>query len=258
LFLLPHYDTPLIASYIGNDSLRINGCRSLTSISLPQLTTIAGDTFIANNSALSQINGFPLLSYIGRNIDWSGSFEDTFLPSLRHVGGGVNVQSSRNFKCPFSNIQENGIQTGTGFVCTGNISNPASGISQEYVPPDTGRVRNSSKPIGLIVGITIGGVAAALILIWILTWWRKSGSMNTDTCEFGKCQSEGLGRAAFNQDSTQYNINVTNIRVNLEQDKVVRRSVDAPFQNQDVSMFDEVPIYLRDIATSSLSMASLD
>ena len=52
------------------------------------------------------------------------------MSSIQDVKGGVNVQSSSStFECPFSQIQNNGVVKGKGFVCTGKVANPSSGVN---------------------------------------------------------------------------------------------------------------------------------
>ena len=106
-------------------------CQSLTALSIPSLTEIGGTFLIANNSKLRTIGEFPFLKTIGGSLDWAGSFDyASGLPLLSDVGGGVNVQSSSDsFKCPFPQIRTNGVVKGNGFICSGNISNPSSGVN---------------------------------------------------------------------------------------------------------------------------------
>ena len=125
-------------------SLSFVNCTSLTNMSFPQLTSIGGTFLIANNTQLSTIGGFDQVTTIGGSIDWTGSFNNASLPAINDVRGGVNVQSSSStFQCPFPNIQSNGVVKGKGFVCTGNVANPSSGVN------GTNQTANSgSQPSG--------------------------------------------------------------------------------------------------------------
>jgi hypothetical protein len=99
-------------------------------MSFPKLTSIGGTFLIANNTVLSNIGGFDKVDTVGGSIDWTGSFDNASLPSIGDVRGGVNVQSSSStFQCPFSSIQNNGVVKGKGFVCTGKVANPSSGVN---------------------------------------------------------------------------------------------------------------------------------
>lgn len=112
------------------ESLSFVNCSSLTNISFPKLTEIGGTFLIANNSQLQTIGGFGAVQTVGGSIDWTGTFDNASLPSIQDVRGGVNVQSSSSvFTCPFPDIQNNGVVKGKGFVCTGKVSNPSSGVN---------------------------------------------------------------------------------------------------------------------------------
>jgi hypothetical protein len=111
-------------------SLSIVNCTDLTNTSFPQLTDIGGTFLIANNTDLQTIGGFNAVQTVGGSIDWTGSFDNASLPAISDVRGGVNVQSSSSsFQCPFPDIQNNGVVKGKGFVCTGKVSNPSSGVN---------------------------------------------------------------------------------------------------------------------------------
>jgi hypothetical protein len=111
-------------------SLSFVNCTSLTNTSFPELTEVGGTFLIANDTSLSVIGGFPNVQTVGGSIDWTGSFDNASLPAINDVRGGVNVQSSSDtFQCPFPQIQNNGVVKGKGFVCTGKVSNPSSGVN---------------------------------------------------------------------------------------------------------------------------------
>ena len=99
-------------------SLNIIDSISLRNISFPQLVLVTRDIIIANNSALLEIDGFPRVSDIWGNIEWSGPFHRASLPSIKHVGGNVSVRStSRDFRCSLSP----GVMNGTSFICNGTF-----------------------------------------------------------------------------------------------------------------------------------------
>jgi len=126
--IIPTVSAPNLTS-VGS-SLSFVNCSDLTNMSFPRLTNIGGTFLIANNTGLSDISGFPKVDTIGGSIDWTGSFDNASLPSISDVRGGVNVQSSsQTFECPFSQIQNNGVVKGRGFVCTGKVANPSSGVN---------------------------------------------------------------------------------------------------------------------------------
>lgn len=121
------------------ESLSFVNCSSLTNISFPKLTQVGGTFLIANNSQLKTIGGFGSVNTVGGSIDWTGAFDNASLPSIQDVRGGVNVQSSSSiFTCPFPDIQNNGVVKGKGFVCTGKVTNPSSGVNGTNQTADSG------------------------------------------------------------------------------------------------------------------------
>jgi hypothetical protein len=116
----------------NQNSLSMLNNAVLATVDFPSLEAIGGSLVIANNSALSDINGFPALASVGGNVDLTGDFDSVSLPALDRVGGGVNIQSSNpDFQCPssISSDRTNGVINGKGFVCVGDIKNPAEGIT---------------------------------------------------------------------------------------------------------------------------------
>jgi hypothetical protein len=119
----------------------------LTKTSFPQLTEVGGTFLIANDTSLSVIGGFPNVQTVGGSIDWTGSFDNASLPSISDVRGGVNVQSSSpTFQCPFPQIRNNGVIKGKGFVCTGNVSNPSSGVNGTNQTANAGSTPSNPPP----------------------------------------------------------------------------------------------------------------
>jgi hypothetical protein len=156
-------------------SLSFVNCSSLDNLTFPSLTTIGGTFLIANNTALKDVGGFDKVDTIGGSIDWTGTFDNASLPSISDVRGGVNVQSSSDtFKCPFSDIQNNGVVKGQGFVCTGKVSNPSSGVNGTNVTANSGSVSGSGSSTSgasqFTTGVTFAGmsVIAALALQYLV------------------------------------------------------------------------------------------
>lgn len=99
---------------------------SLTTISLPKLTTINGGYQIADNSELKIVNGFKNLKTVAGAIDFSGNFTQVSLPALTDVRGGFNMQTSGTLDCSkFKDDQSQGVIKGT-FVCQGNQEKPGT------------------------------------------------------------------------------------------------------------------------------------
>jgi hypothetical protein len=130
---------------VVGESLSFVNCSSLTNLSFPKLTEVGGTFLIANNSQLKTIGGFNAVQTIGGSIDWTGSFDNASLSSIQDVRGGVNVQSSSSiFTCPFPEIQNNGVVKGKGFVCTGKVTNPSSGVNGTNQTADSGNAGGGS------------------------------------------------------------------------------------------------------------------
>ncbi|KAI9827042.1 MAG: hypothetical protein M1819_007034 [Sarea resinae] len=99
---------------------------ALTNISLPVLTTIGGGYQIANNTKLSEVNGFTKLSTIAGALDFSGNFTSVDLPALSDVRGGFNMQSSAPLDCSaFQKEKSSGAIKGS-FTCKGKLVKPST------------------------------------------------------------------------------------------------------------------------------------
>jgi len=169
--LVPSVSAPNLTTI--ESSLSFVNCSALTNLSFPQLTTIGGTFLIANNTALTTIGGFNQVSTVGGSIDWTGSFDNASLPAITDVRGGVNVQtSSSTFQCPFSNIQNNGVVKGKGFVCTGKVANPSSGVNGTNQTANSGSQSNgksaANKIVSSAISFTATGVFVALALQYLM------------------------------------------------------------------------------------------
>jgi hypothetical protein len=154
-------------------SLSFVNCSSLTNTSFPKLTTIGGTFLIANNTELTTIGGFNQVTTIGGSIDWTGSFDNASLPDISDIRGGVNVQtSSSTFQCPFPDLQTNGVVKGKGFVCTGKVANPSSGVNGTNQTANSGSHSNGKSAANQIassaISFTATGVFVALALQYLV------------------------------------------------------------------------------------------
>jgi len=122
---------------VGRD-LEIGNCIDLTTLYFPKLQTISRNFLIEGNPSLEMISGFPSLTTIGGDLDWTGAFNNaSSLPQLKSIGGALNVQSSsRELRCPFPQLRTNGVIHGHGFVCTGGVTDPDSIINGINVTAD--------------------------------------------------------------------------------------------------------------------------
>lgn len=137
---------------------------SLTSLSFPNFITCNGDFVIANNSALLNVSGFPLLQTT-LYVNMTGAFTTVALPSLNNVTGDVHIHSSFNdFQCPIPQAESVVVNQGYSFVCA-SISSSASASSA-----------NTGQNSGNTAGGIVGGIFL-LILIGII--WVSCGKKHT-------------------------------------------------------------------------------
>jgi hypothetical protein len=116
----------------GANSLQVANNANVGNVAFPLLTNTVGTVQFAANPNISAINGLGQLASVGGNVDLTGDFQSVSLPDLTHVGGGINIQSSNAaFQCPANLVADrtNGVISGNGFVCAGNIKSPTSGIT---------------------------------------------------------------------------------------------------------------------------------
>jgi hypothetical protein len=145
--------------YVGGSLSLLSGS-GLTKLSFPKLAQLGGTFLIANNTQLKSISGFDNVGTVGGSLDWTGDFDNASLPAIQDICGGVDVQSSSaTLRCPFPDIQNNGVVKGKGFVCTGNVLTPLSGVNgtnQTATPGEQQSARD--PPIGEQAGwIDTGG-----------------------------------------------------------------------------------------------------
>lgn len=124
----PSLSLPNITQIAG--TLTIVDNKQLNNLSIPQLQLLGGAFALANNSVLQKVD-VPKLQQVDGTIDITGNFEKIELPNLLDVRGGLNVQtSSANFSCDEVNkLKEGGVTKGHEFTCKSNVSNPKSAIS---------------------------------------------------------------------------------------------------------------------------------
>lgn len=155
-------------SFIGN--------AALTNISVPQLTTIGGGLLIANNTALSKVDGFGKLKTIGGAVKLRGNFTSVSFPSLNDVKGAFDISSTNDiqsscdaFKKLAPTKQGGGGQIQGVFACTSNNQNANSdtGGNTSTTGSGTGS-NNGSSASGIaintaLLGLTLVGGFAALL-----------------------------------------------------------------------------------------------
>jgi hypothetical protein len=144
-------------------SLSIISNNQLTNASFPALTAIGGGFIIANNTALSQIGGFPLVESVGGAIDFVGNFSVADLPKLDLVKGGVDVESSAsNFSCnAWDSLHSAGDIHGDSYVCKGATHSTSVALTGSQT---TGGVGSATKAAAATTGSSSkAGVAMPVI-----------------------------------------------------------------------------------------------
>ncbi|KAK1778901.1 hypothetical protein QBC45DRAFT_327155 [Copromyces sp. CBS 386.78] len=75
-------------SFVGNENMQ--------NLTFPKLTQIGGGLLIANNTALEEISGFPLLETVVGAIKLRGNFTEVKLPKLQSVRGAFDLSSTND------------------------------------------------------------------------------------------------------------------------------------------------------------------
>lgn len=108
-------------SFVGNGNL--------ANVTFPKLERIGGGLLVANNTELSDVNGFPKLSSIGGAVKLRGSFKKASFPALEDVRGAFDVSSTEDISeaCKVFDGQAPQSQGGKGqiqgtYSCTSNNS----------------------------------------------------------------------------------------------------------------------------------------
>lgn len=165
---------PKLSSIEG--SLAIVSNHDLTNVSFPKLTQIGGGFQVANNSKLEKLSGFPELETVGGAIEFIGSFEDADLPKLDTVRGGVVVESnSEDFNCSSWNElnDDNGIR-GDSYQCKGASISTSVAIDTATQPARTSGAEStdeatstSSAGAAQLVGVESTSVFGAVLLFLV-------------------------------------------------------------------------------------------
>ncbi|KAF2767547.1 hypothetical protein EJ03DRAFT_144852 [Teratosphaeria nubilosa] len=150
-------------SFVGS-ALSITDNSQLGDIQLNQLVNVQGDLDLTGNPQVEQIDGLPVLSFVGGNLTLEGQFTNISLPSLHTVTGDVVLQTSDDaFNC--SSIPAD-IASGS-YTCNAQTSHSNSTASSSHG-------QGSSFSGGAIAGTVVGSVTGVAILALLAFWlWRK-------------------------------------------------------------------------------------
>ncbi|KAK0720883.1 hypothetical protein B0H67DRAFT_552974 [Lasiosphaeris hirsuta] len=149
-------------SFVGNANLK--------NISLPLISTIGGGLLIANNTALSEVDGFPKLKTVGGAVKLRGNFTNAEFPSLNDVKGAFDVSSTADISASCDGFKKlaptkdggAGQIQGT-YACTSNNENAnqdtGTGTSTGGGSGSTGGKKDNSAA-GVTFNTALVGLAA--------------------------------------------------------------------------------------------------
>lgn len=131
-------------------TLTVSNNKQLHNFSVPQLQLLGGAFSLANNTELAEIDA-PKLRQVDGTVDVTGNFNKIGLSSLVDVRGGLNVQtSSTNFSCDDVNKLKGGVTKGHEFTCKSNVSNPKSGIQLDHSSNDDSSENNATTTTTIV------------------------------------------------------------------------------------------------------------
>lgn len=143
-------------------TLTVSDNKQLHNFSVPQLQLLGGAFSLANNTELSEIDA-PKLRQVDGTVDVTGNFNKIGLSSLVDVRGGLNVQtSSTNFSCDDVNKLKGGVTKGHEFTCKSNVSNPKSGIQLDNDNSSDSSENNATATVHTTFSLLIFSIMISL------------------------------------------------------------------------------------------------
>ncbi|KAK3942240.1 GPI-anchored cell wall organization protein ecm33 [Diplogelasinospora grovesii] len=148
-------------SFVGNPNL--------ANITMPELTSIGGGLLIANNTALSKVNGFPALKTVGGAVKLRGNFTDIEFPALNDVKGAFDISSTADISSSCNTFQKlapssqgGGGQIQGTYSCTSNNANANSDTGTGTSGSGSGGSSSGSNntAAGLTINHALLGLAA--------------------------------------------------------------------------------------------------
>ncbi|KAF7516979.1 hypothetical protein G7054_g13954 [Neopestalotiopsis clavispora] len=144
----------------------------ITNISMPLLTKVGGGFTIANNTAMEELNGFPLLETVGGAVLIRGNFSEVDLPSLKEVDGGFDISSTGDIdtSCTdFDSLHSKDYIKGS-YSCTSNNADANSDLDSTGGTSSSGN-SSSSAVVGasgmsmswLVSLVSIAGFVVAFL-----------------------------------------------------------------------------------------------
>lgn len=147
------------------EALAIVANDKLNNLTFPLLTKISDNLQIANNSALQEVDGFPILKSIGGAFDISGNMSTVETPKIDSVKGAFNLQSTDNITaaCAFYKpLHDKKLLEGSYF-CRGKVEDPGT---EGHTPTDqSGSTDSAASSLSAATG-ALGLAAMAAVLLF--------------------------------------------------------------------------------------------
>ncbi|CAO2658691.1 Nn.00g064140.m01.CDS01 [Neocucurbitaria sp. VM-36] len=147
------------------EALAIVANDKLNNLTFPLLTKISDNLQIANNSALQEVDGFPVLKSIGGAFDISGNMSKVETPKIDSVKGAFNLQSTDNVTaaCAFYKpLHDKKLLEGSYF-CRGKVEDPGT---EGHKPTDQdGSTDSAASSLSAATG-ALGLAAMAAVLLF--------------------------------------------------------------------------------------------
>lgn len=147
------------------EALAIVGNDAMNNLTFPLLTKISDNLQIANNSALTEVDGFPLLKSIGGAFDISGNMSKVETPKLENVAGAFNLQSTDNVTeaCNFYKSLQSKKWIRGSYVCKGKLVDP--GTEGHNPTAQTGAKTGAASTLSAMNGaLGLAAMAAVFLL----------------------------------------------------------------------------------------------
>lgn len=146
-------------SFVGNSRM--------TNITFPKLTTIGGGLLIANNTALSKINGFPALTFVGGAVKLRGSFDEAELPAIKTVKGAFDASSTTDIQESCDGFDKHAPQRQGGngdiqgeLTCTSNNTKANEETGTDIVDGGDGNGDGKNSAAGMALNTALFGLVA--------------------------------------------------------------------------------------------------
>lgn len=145
-------------AFVGNPNLK--------NVTFPKLTSLGGALLIANNTALGEVSGFPVLKTVGGAIKLRGSFTKVEFPALNDVKGAFDISSTGDIQSSCDNFKKLAKQGGGGqiqgtFSCTSHNENANEDTGTGTSGSGSGDKKDDAAS-GVVLNTALLGLAAVV------------------------------------------------------------------------------------------------